>query len=245
MIAPELHKILYPEELPMSRFTFAALALSAALCANPAWASGLHEGDILVSVSGGKLKTNGGHDDLGKVFEGDFGDLAGGLYKTDDPGYDSEAGTFAQGTQLFYKALGKLSFWNGSHWSAANVPAGVSVQIEGNLGELTSFTASGVTGDLSGLIGQAGAGGSVHEHLDMSVAGANRTLPGAYMISLQLWSSSTALQASDPYHIVLNRGLSEDDFEAAVMAVPEPSTYAMLLLGLAAVGFSARRRRAR
>jgi hypothetical protein len=29
------------------------------------------------------------------------------------------------------------------------------------------------------------------------------------------------------------------------MAVPEPSTYAMLLLGLAAVGFSARRRRAR
>ncbi len=229
----------------MHRFPIAALALSAALCATPAWAEGLHDGDILISVVGGKLKTNGGHDDLGKVFEGDFGDVAGGLYKTDDPGYESEAGTFAQGTQVWYKALGRLSFWNGSHWGSAYVPAGVSVVIDGNLGETTSWSAAGVTGDLSGLIGQAGATGNVHEHLDMSILGSNRAVPGAYTISLQLWSTSTALQASDPYHIVLNRGLSEDDFEAAVMAVPEPSTYAMLLLGLAAVGYGAKRRRAR
>jgi hypothetical protein len=79
----------------------------------------------------------------------------------------------------------------------------------------------------------------------MSVNGANRTVDGAYLISLQLWAQGADLQPSDPYYIALNRGLSEEDFEAAVMAVPEPSTYAMLLLGLAAVGFSAKRRRAR
>lgn len=221
----------------------AALALSATLSFAPAWADGLHEGDILISVANGKLKTSGGHTDT--IFEGDFGDVAGGPYKTDDPGYDSDAGTFVSGTVVNYMALGTLKFWNGSSWSAAWVPADVQVRIDGNLGEATFWGASGVSGDLSGLIGEAGAGGSIHEHLDMSVVGTNKATVGAYMISLKLSSPSTVLQASDPYHIVLNRGLDEEAFEAAVMAVPEPSTYAMLLLGLAAVGYSAKRRRSR
>jgi hypothetical protein len=220
-----------------------ALALSAALFAAPAWSQHLHEGDIEISVVNGKLKTSGGHTDT--IFEGDFGDFAGGPYKTDDPGYDSEEGTFASGTIINYMALGTLKFWNGSSWSASWVPTGVKVQLDGNQGEETFWEAGGPSGMLTGLIGQAGPGGNIHEHLDMSVVGTNRTEVGAYMISLKLSSTSTALQSSDPYHIVLNRGLDEEAFEAAVMAVPEPSTYAMLLLGLAAVGYSAKRRRAR
>lgn len=220
-----------------------ALALSAAMFAAPAWSQHVHDGDILISVINGKLATSGGHTDT--IFEGDFGDFAGGDYKTDDPGYDSEDGTFASGTIVNYMALGALKFWNGSSWGSAGVPDGVQVKIDGNFGEETFFGAAGVSGDVSGLIGDAGAGGNVHEHLDMSVVGANRTQPGAYWISLKLSSTSSALQPSDPYHIVLNRGLGEEAFEAAVMAVPEPSTYAMLLLGLAAVGYSAKRRRAR
>jgi hypothetical protein len=243
MIALQLQNSASPEEIPMSRPLLGALALSAALFAAPAWSDGLHEGDILISVMNGKLKTSGGHTDT--IFEGDFGDFAGGLYKTDDPGYDSEPGSFANGTIINYMALGALKFWNGSSWSSAWVPAGVQVKIDGNLGEETFWEAGGTSGDLSGLIGQAGAGGNIHEHLEMSVVGTNKAAVGAYMISLKLNSTSTALQSSDPYHIVLNRGLDPEAFEAAVMAVPEPSTYAMLLLGLAAVGYSARRRRAR
>lgn len=218
-----------------------ALALSAALFAAPVWSQHLHEGDIVISVVNGKLKTSGGHTDT--IFEGDFGDFAGGPYNTDDPGYDSESGTFANGTMINYAALGVLKFWNGSSWSAAWVPADVQVKIAGNLGEESFWGAAGVSGDPVGLIGQAAGSGKIHEHLDMTVIGSNRTVAGAYMISLQL--TSTALQASDPYFIVLNRGLGEEAFEAAVMAVPEPSTYAMLLLGLAAVGYSAHRRRSR
>lgn len=220
-----------------------ALALSASLFAAPAWSQHLHEGDIEISVVNGKLKTGGGHTDT--IFESDFGDFASGPYSTDDPGYDSEPGTFANGTIVNYMALGALKFWNGSSWSSSWVPAGVQVRVDGNLGEETFWNAGGLSGALSGLIGQAGSGGNVHEHLDMSVLGTNRSEIGAYMISLKLWSDSTALQASDPYHIVLNRGLDDEAFEAAVMAVPEPSTYAMLLLGLAAVGYSAKRRRER
>lgn len=225
----------------MHKSLLGALALCAALFTAPAWSGGLHDGDIQMSVVNGKLKTSGGHTDT--IFEGDFGDLAGGPYKTDDPGYDSEPGTFAKGTRIYYMGLGGLKFWNGSSWGASWVPADVQVKVEGNLGEETFFGAAGVTGDVSGLIGEAAAGGNIHEHLDMSVVGANRASLGAYWISLKLTSTSTALQSSDPYHIILNRGLGEDDFEAAVMAVPEPSTYAMLLLGLAAVGYGAQRRR--
>ena len=218
-----------------------AVALAASLCAAPVWAADTHEGDIVMSVMGGKLATSGGHTDT--IFEGDFGDLPGGPYKTDDPGYDSAAGTFMNGAQVMYSALGMLKFWNGSNWSSANVPTGNQVQIDGNLGEETFFGATGISGSVSGLIGQAGSSGMVHEHLDMSLTGDEKSTPGAYMISLQL--TSAKYMSSDPYHIVLNAGLGDDAFEAAVMAaVPEPSTYAMLLLGLAAVGYGAKRRRA-
>jgi len=244
MIALQLQNVRSPEEFPMHKPLLGALALSAALFAAPAWSADVHDGDIIISVIGGKLSTSGGHTDT--IFEGDFGDTSGGPYSTDDPGYDSEPGTFANGTIVNYMALGALKFWNGSSWSSSWVPAGVQVKIDGNgfPREETFIGAAGVTGDVSGLIGEAD-GGSVHEHLDMSVVGTNRSEVGAYMISLKLWSDSSALQASDPYHIVLNRGLDEEAVEAAVMAVPEPSTYAMLLLGLAAVGYSAKRRRAR
>lgn len=223
----------------MHKTLFGAMALSAALFCAPAWSQHLHEGDIIISVVNGKLATSGGHTDT--IFEGDFGDFAGGLYSTDDPGYDSDPGTFADGTIISYQALGTLQFWNGSSWGSAWVPADVQVRIDGNLGESTFWGASGVSGDPVGLIGQAVGGGNIHEHLDMTVVGSNRSVAGAYLITLQLTSSS-GLQASDPYFIVLNRGLGEEAFEAAVMAVPEPGTYAMLALGLAAVGFAARRR---
>ena len=226
----------------MFRVLLGAAALSAALLSGPAWSQHIHEGDILVSVVGGKLTTSGGHTDT--IFEGDFGDLAGGLYSTDDPGYDSEDGTFASGTKINYMARGALKFWNGSSWSASWVPTGVQVKLGGNLGEQTFWGAGGVSGDAAGLIGEAGSDGKIHEHLDMSLEGGNRGTTGAYLISMRLGAPSAALQASNPYFIVLNRGLDEDAFEAAVMAVPEPSTYAMLLLGLAAVGFAAKRRRA-
>jgi hypothetical protein len=231
----------------LQRWLAGATVCSLAALALPALAQ-THEDDIQVSVSAGRISVGGAHHTtaLGlPVFEGDFGDLAGGLYKTDDPGFDSATGTFAAGTQLRYQAHGELRFWNGSAWSAAFVPSGVTVVLDGNLGEQTIFGAGGVTGDPSGLVGQAGANGQVHEHLDWTVLGANRTTPGAYLVTLSL--AADGLQSSSPFLLALNRGLDEMAFEAAVASlaapVPEPASAAALAMGLGLMGWRLRRTR--
>lgn len=224
------------------------LAVATSFCA-PAWADTLHEGDIEIGVSQGVLQAWGAahvHGADGQaIFEGNLGDLAGGLYSTDDPGYDSAVGSLAAGTELYYTAVGSLSFWNGTSWSAAAVPAGVSLRVNGNLGEETFWTASGISGDTTGLIGQAGSNGKVHEHLDLTVVGSGRTTVGAYLIQLQVGASGYG--ASDPFYIALNRGLSDAAFEGAVHAltspVPEPSTWLMTFAGLGAVALVRRQRR--
>lgn len=230
------------------RNLFATLLTCAALLPGLAVAQ-LHEGDVELSVANGQITLSGNdawHDDGSAVFEADFGDFSGGPYLTDDPGYDSEPGTFSADIIINYTALGALQFWDGAQWSSV-VPSAEYVRLDGNLGEESRWTASGVTGDTAGLIGQAGSNGQLHEHLDMRVARSGGGTPsiGAYLIQLQLTSDSYI--SSQPYYMVFNRGLSEDAFEEAVLAlaaVPEPQSWALMAVGALAVGLVLRQRRA-
>ncbi len=205
----------------------------------------LHAGDIEISVVANRLTVSGNHvfhADGSPVFEGDFGDFAGGPLRTDDPGFDSDDGTFLVGTIINYTALGSLKYWNGSTWHAT-VPANEFVRLDGNLGEETFWTVSGVTGAISGLVGQAGINGTVHEHLDFRVGRAGGVpAVGAYLFQLQLTADNGYLP-SMPYYMAMNRGLSVDAFETAVAAVPEPQTWALMLGGLAIGAFALRNRR--
>lgn len=224
------------------------IALAAGL-PKMAQAQELHEGDIELAVEAGKIVVEGaahfhGQDGLA-IFEGDFGDLAGGPYRTDDPGFDSADNTFSPLALVNYQALGALQFWDGSTWSST-VPAQEYVRLDGNLGEETRWTTSGLLGDATGLIGQAGANGKIHEHLDLRVVGSGVPSLGAYLIQLQV--KADGLSASDPFYVVLNRGLSSEAFEASVTAlatpVPEPSTWSLIAVGLAVAGVVVRRRAA-
>lgn len=233
----------------MFRLVSAALVAAASLLPLQAHAQ-LHEGDIELSVVNSRLVLSGNdawHADGSPVFEADLGDFAGGPYATDDPGYDSEPGTFAAGAILNYAALGQLLFWDGSQWVAA-VPGQEYLRLDGNLGEETRWTTAGVTGDAAGLIGQAGANGQLHEHLDMRVARVGGGVPavGAYLVRLQLTSS--AYESSVPYYMAFNRGLATEDFEAAIEAlspVPEAQSWALMGAGLMLVGLRLRRREPR
>jgi len=212
-------------------------------------AADLHDGDIEISVVNNQLKLSGNHvfhADGSPVFEGDFGDFAGGPYLTDDPGYDSENGTFLAGTVISYTALGSLKHWNGSAWQAS-VPGNEYVRMDGNFGEESRWTVSGLTGDTSGLVGQAGNTGKIHEHLDLRVArvGGGAPAAGAYLVQLQL-TADNAYQSSTPYYMAMNRGLTVDAFETAVGAlapVPEPQTWALMMAGLVIGALALRNRR--
>jgi hypothetical protein len=206
----------------------------------------LHEGDVEMSIVSGKIVVDGhSTTQFGtgfKIFEGDFGDISGGPFRTDDPGYDSAPGTFLPGTFITYNTVGSLWFWNGGAWGLAGAER---VRLDGNLGEESFFSGTGTSGALTGLVGVAGNSGVIHEHLDMVISRVGGGLPaiGSYMF--QLYLTGTNLTASDTFLMVLNRGLSEQSFEQSVqaLAVPEPGTWLMWLAGVGLVGAIAARRR--
>ncbi|MCB5185145.1 PEP-CTERM sorting domain-containing protein [Methylobacillus gramineus] len=223
----------------------------------------LHDGDIEVEIEGGKLGTHGaGHTQVGSgyaIFESDFRDLAKGPYATNAPGFDSHNGVFEQNDIVGYQAIGSLWAWNGSSWTSSLLN-GETIKLGGNLGETTTWGATGVTGDVIGTLGQAGSAGNIHEHLTFTIAGASG-LPsnGAYYITLQLISADLnssfdgivangKYASSDPFYLVFNNGLSASEFHASVHGlsdiapVPEPSSYAMLMLGLGLIGWRLRKR---
>lgn len=149
-----------------------------------------------------------------------FGDFAGGPYKTDDPGWVVVAGELLAGEILQYRALGSLLFWNNTqqHWSN-ELPRGETVRLFGDVPtevllrndpvELefyrsgTVWSASGIDGPREAVIQSADATGAVHAHLDFCVqdSGGDCSVPGlghsgaptdgAYLIELQIFSSAS------------------------------------------------------
>lgn len=235
---------------------FAALALASA----PAFAVDppihVHEGDILPLLPCATDKANCkiALDDLADkefdtatgfpIFEGDFGDLPGGAFSTDDPGYDHEAGQFLSGTILGAKAVGTLQFWNGSAWLNAT-PNDEVVTLIDALGESLVIDDT-TTPDGTALIGLL-VDGNIHEHLDIKVT--NGAAVGAYLFALKLVGildvdnlTTPIYQESAPFMLILNRGLSFAAFEEAVAAraAPVPVPGAVWLFGSALAGLAAR-----
>jgi PEP-CTERM motif len=233
----------------MRPFLISSLLITSFLA--PSWALAdehIHAGDVQPSIVAGKITLLSGQSlaaNGATLFEGDFGDLIKGPYKTTTPGFNTY--DFAANTVVNYTAVGPVSFWDGLSWTSA-VPRNEYVLLEGNLGEETKWTSSGPTGDLTGLLGQASADDhELHEHLAFSVASTLGGTPsvGAYMVGLQL--SAAGYTSSDPFYLVFNRGLTSENFEASVSAlttpVPEPSSVMLMLTGLAVMGAMVGKRR--
>lgn len=229
----------------LNRWLTPALALAFSFNISTALAEEhLHATDIQPWKADGQVFINS------NLFETDFGDLAGGDYTTDEPGFvvDISQGAFTPGNWLQFQGLGSLKFWDGSSWSS-NVANGESLAIESLVGGITSFNASGVSNPI-GLIGEFDSTGFFHSHLEMSIRNAANELGGsvgAYWVELQLFetlanSDLPVSTASAPLSLIFNRGLDSIAYETAVSAVPVPAAF--WLFGSALVGLipAARRR---
>lgn len=214
------------------------LLLGLSLNLSSAFAADQHAGDIQPWLENGQIQLNA------NLFEADFGDLSGGLYRTDDPGFDANTtlGAFGAGNWLWFQGLNSLKFWDGASWSNS-VPNGEHIQIDDALGNTSVFTTSGTTNP-AGVIGEFDTFGDIHEHLDMSIYNASNSLGGtvgAYWITLQLFETlpetPAALRSSASFDIIFNRGLNTVAFEAAVAqaavsSVPLPATVWMFVSAL-------------
>lgn len=182
-----------------------------------------HEGDIQPWKIGAEIFVNS------NLFEPDFGDIGGGLYTTDEPGFDVNIakGAFTPGNWLRFQPVGQLQFWNGAEWSAI-VPNGERIEITDALGNAISYRSDGVS-NTPAVIGEIGSDGGLHEHVEMSIFDASNALGGsvgAYRIQLKLFesqaNSDTSVSiATSPITIVFNRGLEHDKFELAVSAAAD------------------------
>lgn len=186
-----------------------------------------------------------------RIFPAYFGDFAGGLYATANPGFQAFAGAFVQGEEIHFRALGTLLYWTpaSGKWTAA--PAGVKLTLYGGIpAEVilgystdpvrwadqyayyqagTRYDGQGITGPLTALIDDAKTNGTFHSHLDWKISSASGTPPvGAYMLTLELWSPTLSggqpkYLASQPFHVIFERGITEAQMLDAFNSRVSPS----------------------
>lgn len=226
----------------MSRF---ALISSVILASSFASAAMAHVGDIGLKVVSGRINT-GVVDDIGfgqfvvpgeRVFGGDMGDIFPGF--SDEPGYFSSDGSFPQGTGIGFNIRKAMRHWSGTDFNSI---ASQTLLIE-NAAATDWRVTPGTDVPVPGFdILSVDASGGFDEHLNFTVTDPNT--PAIYLLELE--TTGTGLLTSDPYWIVFNNGLSEDEHDAAMVwtqqnLAPAPGAGGVLVLAGVLGG---RRRRA-
>jgi hypothetical protein len=139
------------------------------------------------------------------------------FFSVDEPGFDSEAGTFSASTAVGFNILDALKRWNGHGFDPLD-PAGQETMIVSYLQQIRETG----PGFVSGFEIPVAADGSWHRHLIFTLAGPSTNDPGKgiYLIEMELYTTNPAVDKSYPIYIVFNVD-DEPDHDLALEWVGE------------------------
>lgn len=242
------------------RILFRSLPLVTCVVASLAGAAFAHHaGDIALQVVNGQIVTGVWHDEAFEplsVYESRFNDTGVDPNWTNEPGFDSELGTWTYPSTISFNILDAIQVWNGEDFSTL---ADQQIQIAYGANSVTTPAESTT---LAGFGIGVSSDGSWHRHLEFELLDSVYTngfaQDGIYLLKLELTSSDPAVSTSNPFYLVFQQeentgdgGIgSETQHEAAVnfltnqlASVPEPGTFALLATGMAAASLGLWRRR--
>ena len=188
------------------------------VCTQKAKAQHGHAGDVYIYVEDGHIETGLVDEDETeehvRVFEAEFGESGLAEY-TDEPGWEAFPGTFDSDSRVGWNALDDLHRWNGN---------GFDHELEETITVSFKAQASFVIGEgaVDGFDLAVAPDGSFHRHLGFLIGHPGKSSPqtGIYLVELELYATEGP-EHSEPFWIVFNYGMDEDDHEAAVEWVEE------------------------
>lgn len=194
----------------------------------------IHAGDVQLLLINSRLTTAGGAYPgplNGRVFEGII--PSGGT--TDNPGFDSAAGFLQPGETIRFDFVREVLYWNGT--TLTQSPRSMTVAIGSSQATLSPTDFGGKAGfEIAG----GDAIGAFHQHLFFSIG--SGAPAGLYGVVLTLGPAGTStFGTSEPFLMAFRRNAAAlnpqaglDAMAATLVAVPEPSSLGLSLVGVAA-----------
>lgn len=195
-----------------------AAGIGAACCTTVSYGQ-LHTGDIVLDVQNGHIVTGAvdqdGQPEVGqRVFGATFGDSGFDGF-TSNPGFDAIPGTFPTGTAIGFNALAGWKAWNGDGFEPTG---GEALQI--SFGPLNTLLEDE---PVAGFTLNVQADGGWHRHYSYTILGppGDGPLPGIYLLELELYSTSSSIEPTEPFWKVFNHNMPNAVHEDAIDWVVE------------------------
>jgi len=195
--------------------TIAALTLAALSFSAHAQ---IHEGDIAVGLNEGVITLGVATDGAGTITQQQclFGVALGSQARTTNPGFDTDSGVFADGTNLAYFMRAALRKWNGSDFTT--IPD-ERVRISFGPAPGISTPLTDPAEPLEGIyVGASDGEWHTHYAFRLELAGVPATGAssfGVYLLELELRADSAAYAPSAPFWLVISQQATEPEFSAA------------------------------
>ncbi len=146
------------------------------------------------------------------------------FFWTDEPGFDSHAGTFPIGSFIGFNILDALKKWNGSGFDALDPNTEETLTVNFLFGTTLATCCTGI-GFVPGFEIPVASDGSWHKHLGYTLNGVGHNDPnnGIYLLELELYNTSSDpnIANSEPFWIVFNLGMPEQEHHNTIHWIDE------------------------